>query len=62
MGNWRDVVGFEGLYKVNRDGVIWSCYTKRVLKYSISKDGYKQWEAKDNDGAQSRCGGVYTKG
>ena len=29
---WKDVVGFEGLYKVNQWGDIWSEYTHKKLK------------------------------
>ena len=38
---WKDVVGFEGLYKVNQWGDIWSEYTHKKLKWSYHKDGYK---------------------
>ena len=38
---WKDVVGYEGLYKVNQWGDIWSEYTHKKLKWSYHKDGYK---------------------
>lgn len=38
---WKDVVGFEGLYKVNQWGDIWSEYAHKKLKWSYHKDGYK---------------------
>lgn len=40
---WKDVVNFEGLYKVNQWGDIWSEYTHKKIKYSISNYGYKQY-------------------
>ena len=45
---WKDVVGFEGLYKVNQWGDIWSEYTHHKLSYSWSKDGYKQYNLSKN--------------
>ena len=35
-----DVTGYEGLYKINKEGDVWSCKRKRLLKISINK-GYK---------------------
>ena len=45
---WKDVVGYEGLYKVNQWGEIWSEYSHKKLKYSISSDGYKQYNLHKN--------------
>lgn len=39
---WREIPGFEGLYSVNENGDIYSEYTKKILRPSISNDGYKQ--------------------
>ena len=35
-----DVEGYEGLYKINRNGDIWSCRNGRVLKPALAR-GYK---------------------
>ena len=35
-----DVKGYEGLYKINKEGDVWSCKRKRLLKISIN-NGYK---------------------
>ena len=40
---WKDIPGYEGLYKVNTIGEIWTEKYKKKLKYSISNDGYKQY-------------------
>lgn len=45
---WKDIEGFEGLYKVNEYGEIFSFYTNKILKYSISNDGYKQYNLHKN--------------
>jgi hypothetical protein len=29
---WREVVGFEGKYKVSDEGNIWSCYQKKKMR------------------------------
>lgn len=39
---WRDIPGYEGIYSVNDVGDIYSHYTNKILKPSISNDGYKQ--------------------
>lgn len=45
---WKDIPGYEGLYKVNQWGDIYSLYTNKVLKYSFSNDGYKQYNLSKN--------------
>lgn len=40
----RDVVGFEGYYKVNCIGLIWSTRSKRFLKSSLKPNGYRYIE------------------
>lgn len=37
---WKDIEGYEGLYKVSNLGNVYSCYINRNLKNGIS-DGYK---------------------
>ena len=45
---WKDVVGYEGLYKVSNLGRVKSLQRKgtalndRILKYSFDIDGYRQ--------------------
>ena len=43
MEEWRDVPGYEGLYLLNKKGDIYSKYSNKELKPSISMDGYKQF-------------------
>lgn len=38
---WKDVVGYEGLYKVSNLGNVYSYYVNRVLKPGAHEDGYK---------------------
>ena len=38
---WKDVVGYEGLYKVSNFGNVYSCYVNRNLSQGNHKDGYK---------------------
>lgn len=45
---WKDIPGYEGLYKVNQWGDIFSLYTNKKIKYSTSKDGYKQYNLSKN--------------
>lgn len=37
---WKDVVGWEGLYKVSNTGKVYSCYAKKERKLSVEKLGY----------------------
>jgi len=34
-----DIIGYEGLYQINRQGEVWSCYYKKLMR-SILKQGY----------------------
>ncbi len=40
MRNWRDVVGYEGLYSVSDRGDIFSHKTNKLRMLSVDKDGY----------------------
>lgn len=37
---WKDVAGYEGLYRVSNLGQIYSCYLNRILKPYINQKGY----------------------
>lgn len=36
---WKDIIGYEGLYKISNQGRIWSCYSNKVKTESIN-DGH----------------------
>jgi hypothetical protein len=36
-----DVVGYEGLYKINKNGEVWSCKRNKFISVHYDKDGYK---------------------
>lgn len=38
---WRDVVGYEGLYRVSSTGKVYSILAGRILKTCISNTGYE---------------------
>ena len=38
---WKDIVGYEGLYRVSNLGNVYSCYANRLLSQGTHKDGYK---------------------
>lgn len=64
---WKDVVGYEGLYKVSNFGNVYSCYVNRNLKLGTHRDGYqfviltKNKQKKIRNGT-SPCGrSVYSK-
>lgn len=33
-----DLIGYEGLYKINRQGEVWSCYYKKLMRSSLKQD------------------------
>lgn len=37
---WKDIKGYEGLYKISDKGNLYSIYSKRVLSPKAAKDGY----------------------
>ena len=38
---WKDVSGYEGLYKISNIGNVFSCYSNKILSPGITNDGYK---------------------
>ena len=40
LTDFEDLKDFEGLYKINRNGDIWSCVYNKLMKSSVSEDGY----------------------
>ena len=38
---WRDVVDYEGLYKISNLGDVFSYYSNRILSPGTTRDGYK---------------------
>ncbi len=40
MIEWKDIVGYEGLYKISNDGQVYSLISNKYLKFRFVKDGY----------------------
>jgi len=40
LTNFEDLKDFEGLYKIDRNGDIWSCIYTKIMKPKLSEDGY----------------------
>lgn len=51
---WKDVVGFEGRYKVNQYGKIYSILARRILKTCISNKGYELVCLKNKNGRRKQ--------
>jgi hypothetical protein len=43
MNEFVDIIGYEGLYRINKNGEIWSCNNKKTLKCNLS--GSKRYYA-----------------
>ena len=37
---FQDLKGNEGLYKISKNGEIWSCFYNKIYTSHINKDGY----------------------
>ena len=44
MDELHDLKDYEGLYKINKNGEIWSCYYKRLMKPTLNNTGYYVFE------------------
>ena len=44
MDELFDIVGYEGLYKINKRGEVWGCMYKKFRKNRINDDGYLKIE------------------
>lgn len=40
MEEWKDVVGYEGLYQVSNTGKVFSLYKNKLMKHKLDKAGY----------------------
>jgi hypothetical protein len=40
MNEFEYIKGYENLYKINRNGEIWSCWYNKVMKPQLTEDGY----------------------
>jgi hypothetical protein len=54
MEIWKDIIGYEGLYRISNFGKIYSLHNDRLLTLSISDDGYPQINL-CNKGNQKLC-------
>lgn len=45
---WKDILGYEGIYRVSNQGNVFSLINYRILKVSITKKGYYRVEIKGN--------------
>jgi hypothetical protein len=52
--DFEDLKDFEGLYKINRNGDIWSCSYNKILTPILSKDGYLKIDLTMNGGRLKR--------
>lgn len=51
---WRDIPGYEGIYKVSRDGQVYSFNKHGILKPGISRKYYQVVLYKDGKGTSSK--------
>ncbi len=40
MGDFVDIIGYEGLYRINMNGDVWSCRMNRLMKPTLNSIGY----------------------
>jgi len=53
MEGFVDIIGYEGLYMINKEGDVYGCKNKRMMKHHISYKGYNYVHlTKNNEGHQ----------
>lgn len=57
MADWKDIEGYEGLYRVSSCGQIYSIWKKGLKKLQDDKDGYKKVTLYKN--GKSKCIAVH---
>ena len=45
---WKDIAGYEGLYRVNEDGQVYSVRRKMIIKPNVNTNGYCQYSLQKN--------------
>lgn len=55
LEGFEDMKGYEGLYKINRNGEIWSCYYQKKMKHLLNDDGYYYVSLKDKNKKRHKC-------
>lgn len=67
MVEWKDITGYEGLYKISNCGDVWSCNKQVVLKNNDNGNGYyrvslyKKWYYKKYVCSQISSIKLYTR-
>ena len=54
LEDYDDLIGYEGLYKINEGGSIWSCYYRKPMKLLMNDDGYYYVTLK-KEGKRTKC-------
>ena len=44
MDEFVDLKNYEGLYKINKQGEIWSCYYNKIMTPTLNRTGYNMIE------------------
>lgn len=51
---WKDIPGYEGLYKINQKGDVYSFFTGKLRKDCIAGKGYKAIQLSDGHGKKKK--------
>ena len=51
---FENIIGYENLYKINRQGEIWSCIYRKIMKQLPNDDGY-MYVSLSKEGTKSKC-------
>ncbi len=55
MSVFEFIKGYENLYKINRNGEIYSCFYGKIMKPQKTEDGYYFVSLRDCDRKRSKC-------
>jgi hypothetical protein len=55
LTEFEDIKGYEGLYKLNNKGDVYSCHYKKIMKFMTKSDGYIYVDLRDHEHKRHKC-------
>ena len=55
LTDFEDITGYDGLYKINKKGDVYSCCYKKLMKHLTKSDGYKYVDLRDKNHKRHKC-------
>ena len=55
LSGFEDIKGYKGLYKINKNGEIYTCWYKKLMKHLTKDDGYKYVDLRTKEHVRHKC-------